>query len=78
MPRLSESDYRSALDVLREAGAVDGPIPFPEPVLDAFRRLVPCDVVAYHEQPPGQPAMVFTGEPRGEVTPEIRCNEATS
>jgi len=31
MPRLSESDYRSVLDVLREAGAIDGPIPFRTP-----------------------------------------------
>jgi hypothetical protein len=31
MLRLSESDYRSVLDVLREAGAINGPIPFPEP-----------------------------------------------
>ncbi|HEY3069828.1 MAG TPA: helix-turn-helix transcriptional regulator [Gaiellaceae bacterium] len=74
MPRLSESDYRSALEVLREAVAVDGPCPFPEPVLVALHRLVPCDVVAYHEgRPIAEPALVFTGEPRGEMTPETRA-----
>jgi DNA-binding CsgD family transcriptional regulator len=74
MLRLSESDYRSVLDVLREAGAINGPIPFPEPVLDSLRRLVPCDVVAYHEVPdcPGQPRLVYIGEPRGEMSREIR------
>jgi DNA-binding CsgD family transcriptional regulator len=73
MPRLYESDYREALAVLREAGAVDGPDPFPEPVLEALRRLVPCDVVAYHEgRPISHPALVFAGEPRGEMTPSIR------
>src|SRR4029077_2098142 len=43
--RLSESDYQGVLDVLREAAAVEGPIPFTRPVLEALRRLVPCDVV---------------------------------
>ena len=72
MPRLSESDYRAVLEVLREAGAVDGPDPFPEHVLEGLRELVPCDVVAYHEGPISQPALVFTGEPRGEMTQAIR------
>jgi len=50
MPRLSGSDYRNVLEVLREAGDVEGPIPFPRPVLEALRRLVPCDVVTYRER----------------------------
>ncbi len=72
---LSEPDYRGALAVLREAGDVDGLVAFPEPVLDAFRRLVPCDVVTYHERTgcDGVPDLVFVGEPRGPVTPEIRA-----
>ncbi len=61
MPSLSTSDYRGALEVLGEAAAVDGPIPFPEPVLDALRGLVPCDVVAYHEE--GSPAMPARASP---------------
>jgi hypothetical protein len=50
MLRLSTSDYRNVLEVLREAGEVEGPVPFPQPVLEALRRLVPCDVVTYHER----------------------------
>lgn len=73
MVRLSGADYRKVLDVLREAGDVDGPNPFPEPVLHALRRLVPCDVVAYHERHNGKPALVYVGEPRGPMTNEIRA-----
>jgi hypothetical protein len=73
MRGLVESDYRSALEVLHEAAAVDGPIPFPQPVLGALRRLVPCDVVTYHERIAGQPRLVFTSEPRGPVSLEIRA-----
>lgn len=75
MARLSAGDYRGVLDVLREAAAVEETNPFPKPVLDALRRLVPCDVVSYHEQPLGQPAIALTGEPRGEWTQEIRDAE---
>jgi DNA-binding CsgD family transcriptional regulator len=72
MPRISESGYRGMLEVLRKAGDVEGPMPFPEPVLDALRRLVPCDVVAYHERVGSCDVVVWTGEPRGEMTPQIR------
>lgn len=47
--RLLESDYRKALEVLYAAGEVDGPLAFTEPVLQALRELVPCDVVTFHE-----------------------------
>lgn len=74
MPRIAESDYRRMLDVLREAGDVEAGAPFPEPVLVALRRLVPCDVVAYHEQldRDGEAEIVWTGEPLGPMTSEIR------
>ena len=77
MPRLSVADYRGVLAVLQEASAVEGPTPFPEPVLDALRRLIPCDVVTYHERLGGQPALVSSGEPGGEMTGDIRaaCRE---
>jgi hypothetical protein len=75
MVRLSEVEYRNVLGVLRVAGEVDGSMPFPEPVLRAIRHLVPCDVVAYHEQPLGQPALAFTGEPLGAMTLDIRAAE---
>jgi DNA-binding CsgD family transcriptional regulator len=60
------------LEVLHEAGEVEGPVPFPEPVLDALRRLVPCDVVAYHERLGSRTVVVWAGEPRGSMTPEVR------
>jgi DNA-binding CsgD family transcriptional regulator len=75
VPRLSESDYRGVLDVLREAAAVEGPVPFTRPVLDALHRLIPCDVVTYHErrEPSRQRHVGYVGEPRGTLTAEIRA-----
>jgi DNA-binding CsgD family transcriptional regulator len=74
MARLSESDYRKTLDVVYAAGEVDGPIAFPEPVLEALRELVPCDVVCFHERSASPDrVLVYTGDPQGEVTPEIRA-----
>jgi DNA-binding CsgD family transcriptional regulator len=74
MARLVGSDYRQALEVLYAAGEVDGQLAFPEPVLGVLRELVPCDVVTFHERSwrPG-PVLVFTGEPIGPVTPEVRA-----
>lgn len=73
MVRLTESDYRGALEVLRAACEVDGPLVFPEPVLEPLRELVPCDVVTFHERS-ARPdrVLVYTGRPVGELTPEIR------
>jgi DNA-binding CsgD family transcriptional regulator len=74
MARLVESDYRKSLEVLYAAGEVEGRVAFPEPVLAAIRELVPCDVVTFHERTwrPGN-VMVYTGEPIGPMTPEIRA-----
>jgi DNA-binding CsgD family transcriptional regulator len=74
MARLVESDYRKSLEVLYAAGEVDGPLAFPEPVLAVVRELVPCDVVTFHERS-WRPEWVlaYTGEPVGEITPEIRA-----
>jgi DNA-binding CsgD family transcriptional regulator len=69
MGRLSGADYRGTLDVLYEAGGVDGPYAFPDSVLEALRRLVPCDVVSYHEFP--EPCVLYAGEPRGVMTREV-------
>ena len=62
--------------VLEAAGAIDGRNPFPEPVLDVCRALVPCDVVAYHEQfePWNAPEIRFCGDPVGAMTQEIRIS----
>jgi len=40
---LSDGDVRGVLDFLYEAGEVDGPEVFTEPVLASFRRLIPSD-----------------------------------
>jgi hypothetical protein len=48
MPRVSESDYRSVLEVLREAGAVDGPDPFPEHVLEGLLLWISPGTVRKH------------------------------
>jgi DNA-binding CsgD family transcriptional regulator len=74
MARLVESDYRKALDVLYAAGEVDGSLAFPEPVLALVRELVPCDVVTFHERSwrPGR-VLVYTGEPIGPLTPQVRA-----
>jgi DNA-binding CsgD family transcriptional regulator len=72
MPRLSASDYQAALEVLYELADVDGPNPFPEPVLDALRRLVPCDVVTYHEKVAVYAPLAQTGKSAGVVTSAFR------
>lgn len=40
------------LALLYEAGEVEGSDPFPEPILDQLRRLVPCEVMSYGEYDP--------------------------
>jgi DNA-binding CsgD family transcriptional regulator len=65
-------DYRKALDVVYEAADVDGANPFPKFVLEALRRLVRCDVVAFHERVGWGAAVTWVGEPRGTMTPAIR------
>jgi DNA-binding CsgD family transcriptional regulator len=72
MAGLRQRDYGGVLDVLREAAAVEGPIPFTQPVLGALRDLIPCDVVAYHEQIDGVHRVIWDGEPRGPVTSAVR------
>ena len=74
MAALRSSDYRNALEVVYTAGEVTGAVAFPEPVLEALRRLVPCDVVAFHEHSESRRrVLVHVGEPVGRLTPEIRA-----
>jgi DNA-binding CsgD family transcriptional regulator len=78
MGHLSEADYRGMLGLLQEAGEVDGADPFPEPVLERLRRLVPCEVLSYGEFDPeglfyrrlGR--LRLAGAPLEPVTPAIR------
>jgi DNA-binding CsgD family transcriptional regulator len=73
MARLLQSDYRKALDVLYAAGEVNGPVAFPRPVLETLRQLVPCDVVTFERSASPERVLVYSGEPLGAVTPEIRA-----
>jgi DNA-binding CsgD family transcriptional regulator len=71
--RILASDYRKAFEVLSAAGEAEGGLAFPEPVLQALRELVPCDVVTFHERSASpERVLVYAGEPLGEVTAEIR------
>jgi len=47
--RLSNADLASVMGFLGEAGAVNGPDPFPRELLAALRQLVPSDTVGYSE-----------------------------
>ena len=49
MTRLRNSDLQAVVEFLGEASSVDGPDPFPRPLLDSLRRLVPSDEVVYDE-----------------------------
>jgi DNA-binding CsgD family transcriptional regulator len=49
MARLSPSDLGQALDFLREAEGVTGSDPFPRPLLDTLRALIPAEAVSWHE-----------------------------
>jgi DNA-binding CsgD family transcriptional regulator len=74
MARLSESDYRSVLEVVYAGGEVEDTVAFDEPVLAALRRLVSCDVVTFHERSASaRRVLVYSGEPVGRLTPEIRA-----
>ena len=46
MVRLSDSDLQGLLRFLYEAGEVDGPEPFPDPVVRALYELIPADLGA--------------------------------
>src|SRR5262245_66129082 len=63
MPSLSDGDVRRVLAFLYEAGEVDGPDAFTEPVLEAFYDLIPGAA--------GAACNTFAGEAPG-VDPERR------
>ena len=66
MARLCASDYRDVLEVVYAAGELDETPAFAEPVLEALRRLVHCDVVTFHERSESaQRVLVYAGEPAG-------------
>jgi DNA-binding CsgD family transcriptional regulator len=46
---LRHSDLQGALGFLHQAGAETGPDPFPAPVLELVRTLVPSDATSWHE-----------------------------
>lgn len=45
--RVPEAQREAMLEFVLLAAATEGERPFPEPVVDALRRVVPCDTVAY-------------------------------
>jgi len=47
--RLRSSDLQAVLEFFGEASSIDGPDPFPRPLLESLRRLVPSDEVVYDE-----------------------------
>jgi len=47
--RLRNSDLEAVVEFLGEASTVDGPDPFPRPLLESLHRLVPSDEVVYDE-----------------------------
>jgi DNA-binding CsgD family transcriptional regulator len=47
--RLRNSDLQAMVEFLGEASSIDGPDPFPRPLLESLRRLVPSDQVVYDE-----------------------------
>lgn len=47
MDRLAASEFRGIHGFLRTALDAEGDDAFPAPVLEALRRLIPCDVVSY-------------------------------
>jgi DNA-binding CsgD family transcriptional regulator len=49
LTRLRTSDLAAVLEFLGDASSVDGPDPFPRPVLESLRRLVPSDEAYYSE-----------------------------
>jgi DNA-binding CsgD family transcriptional regulator len=47
--RLRESDFREVLAFLRKAEDIDGPEPFPPPLLHSLTRLIPCEFANFCE-----------------------------
>lgn len=47
MDRLAATEFRSIHGFIRAALDADGDDAFPAPVLEALRRLIPCDIVSY-------------------------------
>jgi DNA-binding CsgD family transcriptional regulator len=71
--RLRESDFGKALEVLYAVGEVEGAVAFTDPVLQALRELVPCDVVTFHERSAqADRVLLYVGEPLGPVTVDVR------
>ena len=49
MTQLRERDSRAMFDFLAEADAVEGPEPFPAPLVESLRRLIGCDAAEFDE-----------------------------
>lgn len=49
MTQLRERDSRAMFDFLAEAVAVEGPEPFPAPLVESLRQLIGCDLAEFDE-----------------------------
>jgi DNA-binding CsgD family transcriptional regulator len=67
MTRLRNSDLQAVVEFLGEASSVDGPDPFPRPLLESLRRLVPSDEVVYDELDRVREIVLWEEEFPGEV-----------
>jgi DNA-binding CsgD family transcriptional regulator len=47
--QLRERDFRAMFDFLAEAEAVEGPVPFPAPLVESLRQLIGCDAAEFDE-----------------------------
>jgi DNA-binding CsgD family transcriptional regulator len=65
--RLRTSDLEAVLDFLGEASSVEGPDPFPRPVLESLRRLVRSDYTYYSELDRVRRLALWSAEAPGDV-----------
>jgi DNA-binding CsgD family transcriptional regulator len=75
MIRLSERDLRSTLDLVYDAGSLDGADPFPREFLERLAQLIPADAIAgYHEAIIGRPCRVveFVEIPKEGIPADIQ------
>jgi DNA-binding CsgD family transcriptional regulator len=67
--KISERDYRAALDVIHAVADVDTPERFAEVSLEVLAALVESSIISLNEVEPGSDRFVFTGWPRDFAAP---------
>ncbi len=69
MTKITEADYRRALDVIHAVADVDTAERFAEASLEGLAALVESSIISLNEVEPGSDRFVFTGWPRDFVAP---------